>query len=94
MSLYFYRFLDKIYSLSSPEALVAFTRCPRSYLLPPQPEIPFKVCVVGPPTSGKTALSKALALHYSAQVGSLEHSTAFEELYMFCLLPRSYLCKI
>ena len=62
------RFLDKMYSLSSSEALVQFTRNPRAYLLPPQPCIPCKVCVLGPPTSGKTALAQAVAQHYNAMV--------------------------
>ena len=62
------RFLDKMYSLSSSEALVQFTRNPRAYLLPPQPCIPCKVCVLGPPTSGKTALTQAVAQHYNAMV--------------------------
>ena len=62
------RFLDKMYSLSSSESLVQFTRNPRAYLLPPQPRIPCKVCVVGPPTSGKTALAHLVAEYYNAMV--------------------------
>lgn len=65
-----YRFLDKMYSMSSSEALVAFTRNPRAYLLPPQPRIPCKVCVVGPPTSGKSTLAQKVADHYNAMVMS------------------------
>ena len=64
----FSSFLDKMYSLSSAEALVQFTRNPRAYLLPPQPRIPCKVCVVGPPTSGKTSLARAVAEKYNATV--------------------------
>ena len=63
-------FLDKMYSLSSNEALVQFTRNPRAYLLPPQPCIPCKVCVVGPSTSGKTSLARAVAQKYNATVSA------------------------
>ncbi|CAI8010883.1 Adenylate kinase 9 [Geodia barretti] len=61
-------FLDKVYCLSSSEALVQFTRNPRAYLLPPQPRIPCKVCIIGPPTSGKTSLAEMIAQHYNATV--------------------------
>ena len=62
------RFLDKMYCLSSSEALVQFTRNPRAYLLPPHPRIPCKVCIIGPPTSGKTSLAEMIAQHYNAMV--------------------------
>lgn len=62
------RFLDKMYCLSSSEALVKFTRNPRAYLLPPHPRIPCKVCIIGPPTSGKTSLAEMIAQHYNAMV--------------------------
>ena len=65
-----FRFLDKVYCLSSSEALVQFTRNPRAYLLPPQPRIPCKVCIIGPPTSGKTSLAEMIAQHYNATVNS------------------------
>lgn len=66
-------FLDKMYSMSSPEALVQFTRNPRAYLLPPHPRIPCKVCVVGPPTSGKSTLAKMVAEKYNAMVSNAGH---------------------
>ncbi|XP_019849767.1 PREDICTED: adenylate kinase 9-like [Amphimedon queenslandica] len=64
--------MDKMYCLSSNTAFADFIRCPRRYLLPPSPRIPCKICVLGPPTSGKTSLSKALAEHYNATVISVE----------------------
>jgi len=54
--------------MSSPEALVQFTRNPRAYLLPPHPCIPCKICVVGPPTSGKSTLVRMVAEKYNAMV--------------------------
>lgn len=68
LSVYTCSFLDKMYSMSSPEALVQFTRNPRAYLLPPHPSIPCKVCVVGPPTSGKSTLVRMVAEKYNAMV--------------------------
>lgn len=63
-----YSFLDKIYCLSSSEALAKFIRNPRSYIMEPYPCPPCKICVVGPPCSGKTTLAKNLAQRYQAQV--------------------------
>ena len=63
-----YSLLDKMYSISSAEALTLFYKNPRAYILPPNPRIPCKICVVGPPTSGKSTLAKALAEHYNAVV--------------------------
>ena len=62
------RFLDKLYCLSSVDALMDFTRCPRRYLLDPLPMIPCKICIVGPPLSGKTTLAAQIANHYQAEV--------------------------
>lgn len=62
------RFLDKIYFLSSEEALSAFLKNPRPYLLPPQPRPPCKLIVTGPPLSGKTTLCNILASRYGAEV--------------------------
>lgn len=57
-----------MYSLSSADALTAFIQSPRTYLLPPSPRIPCKICILGPPTSGKTTLAQRLAEHYKAMV--------------------------
>ena len=81
-----YRFLDKMYSLSSSESLVQFTRNPRAYLLPPQPQIPCKVCVVGPPTSGKTALAQLVAQCYNAMVhvcSCTQYTCTYMYMYMY-----------
>ena len=67
-SLHTQSFLDKMYSMSSAEALAQFMINPRIYLKPPNPQIPCKVCVLGPPVSGKSTLVKAIALKYKAMV--------------------------
>eukprot|EP00731_Ephydatia_muelleri_P001087 Em0001g1087a len=64
-------FLDKMYCLSSPEALTEFTRNPRPFILPPYPRIPCKICIVGPPSSGKSTLATMLAKKYNAMVVNL-----------------------
>ena len=64
-----FSFLDKMYCMSSAEALVQFTRNPRSFLLPPNPRIPCKICVVGP-TSGKSTLASLLAEKYNGVVST------------------------
>ncbi|KAB5539635.1 hypothetical protein PHYPO_G00091290 [Pangasianodon hypophthalmus] len=61
-------FLNKIYVLSSQEALQKFMVKPRWYLLPPMPRSPCRVSVIGPPQSGKSTLSALLAEHYGAVV--------------------------
>ena len=68
---YVCRFLDKLYCLSSVNALMEFTRCPRRYLLDPLPVVPCKICIVGPPRSGRTTLAGQLAEHYEAEVINL-----------------------
>uniref|UniRef100_A0AAY4DP69 Nucleoside-diphosphate kinase n=1 Tax=Denticeps clupeoides TaxID=299321 RepID=A0AAY4DP69_9TELE len=65
-------FLDKMYVLSSHDALQRFMQNPRQYLLPPMPRPPCKVCVIGPPCSGKTTLSHLLAEHYGAALLNVE----------------------
>ena len=62
-----------MYILSSGEAMSKFMKNPRPYLLPPQPRPPVKLCVMGPPHSGKTTLCHNLAEKYGAQV-KLSHS--------------------
>ena len=66
--LYAVSFLDKMYVMSTPEALELFMNNPRHYLLPPQPAPPCKVAVVGPPHSGRSTLAQRLAQRYAAKV--------------------------
>lgn len=66
------RFQDKLYALSSQEALQKFRTNPRRYLLPPMPSAPCRVAVVGPPQAGKSALCRLLAEHYNAVVLDME----------------------
>ncbi|KAK1171736.1 adenylate kinase 9 [Acipenser oxyrinchus oxyrinchus] len=65
-------FLDKIYVLSTQEALDKFMSNPRPYLLLPMPRPPCKVVVVGPPSSGKTTLCNLIAEKYGAKVVDME----------------------
>uniref|UniRef100_H2ZK25 Uncharacterized protein n=1 Tax=Ciona savignyi TaxID=51511 RepID=H2ZK25_CIOSA len=58
-------FLDKMYILSSPEAMTKFLKNPRSYLLPPMPAAPCKIAVLGSPISGKTTTSNEIAKKYN-----------------------------
>ncbi|KAF4082451.1 hypothetical protein AMELA_G00151420 [Ameiurus melas] len=68
-------FLNKIYVLSSQEALQMFMVDPRRYLLPPMPRPPCKVSVIGPPRSGKSTLSALLAERYGAVVIDMKKLT-------------------
>ena len=61
-------FLDKVYCLSSPEAMEKFLKNPRPYLLPAQPRPPAKISVIGAPYSGKTTFCHLLAQKYGAKV--------------------------
>ncbi|XP_074043428.1 adenylate kinase 9 isoform X2 [Macrotis lagotis] len=61
-------FLGKMYCLSSEEALTAFKRNPRPYLLPPMPKPPCKVFIFGPKSSGKTTLCNLIAAKYDGKV--------------------------
>nr|XP_023692139.1 adenylate kinase 9 isoform X1 [Paramormyrops kingsleyae] len=65
-------FLDKMYVLSSSEALQKFRVNPRPYLLPPMPRPPCKVAVIGPPSVGKSTLCGLIASHYGAAVVDVE----------------------
>ena len=61
-------FLDKLYCLSSQKALDLFLRCPRKFLLPPQPMLPCKLAIVGPAKSGVSNLAVELSKHTEAVV--------------------------
>ncbi|BFZ09240.1 hypothetical protein BsWGS_12279 [Bradybaena similaris] len=61
-------FLDKVYCLSSEEAVEKFMRNPRPYLVPKMPRTACKISVVGQPFTGKTTLCHLLANYYGAQV--------------------------
>nr|XP_006820033.1 PREDICTED: adenylate kinase 9-like [Saccoglossus kowalevskii] len=61
-------FLDRMYVLSSEEAMGKFLKNPRPYMIGPQPRPPCKLCVTGPPLSGKTTLCHLIAQKYNATV--------------------------
>ncbi|XP_685909.5 adenylate kinase 9 isoform X1 [Danio rerio] len=61
-------FMDKIYVLSSDDALQKFMANPRCYLLQPKPHVPCRVSVIGPPRSGKSTMCGLLAEKYGALV--------------------------
>lgn len=61
-------FLDKIYVLSSAEAMEKFLKNPRPYLMAPQPRPPCKLAILGAPLAGKTTLAHLLAQKYGAKV--------------------------
>ncbi|KAG2468400.1 KAD9 kinase, partial [Polypterus senegalus] len=65
-------FIDKVYMLSSHEAMMKFIENPRPYLLPPMPYPPCHVAVMGPKTSGKTTLSQLLAQRFDAKLLDVE----------------------
>ncbi|XP_068199434.1 adenylate kinase 9 [Antennarius striatus] len=65
-------FQDKLYILSSQEALQKFTTNPRRYLLPPMPRPPCRVAIIGPPRVGKSTVCRLLAKHYAALVLDVE----------------------
>ncbi|KAK9956621.1 hypothetical protein ABG768_014340 [Culter alburnus] len=65
-------FMDKIYVLSSQNALQKFMANPRCYLLPPVPHLPCRVSVIGPRCSGKSTMCALLAEHYGAVVVDVE----------------------
>ena len=68
LNVFSFSFLDKMYVLSSGEAMEKFLKNPRPYLLPPQPRPPCKLSITGPPLSGKTTLAHLLAQKYNAKV--------------------------
>ena len=72
-----YSFLDKLYCLSSQEAMETFLRNPRPFLLPPQPRIPCRLSVLGPPLSGTSTLCHLLAHKYGAKVGRSANADCF-----------------
>ncbi|XP_072766986.1 adenylate kinase 9 isoform X1 [Anoplolepis gracilipes] len=58
---YAVRFLNKIFFLSSDEAMDLFIENPRTFLLPPNPRPSCKIAVFGPKYAGKSELSAQLA---------------------------------
>lgn len=61
-------FLDKMYLLSSEDAMLKFVTNPRKYLKPPQPAPPCKILILGPNLSGKSTLCKKMANKYQCKV--------------------------
>lgn len=83
-----------MYSLSSEEALNDFVSAPRDFLLPPNPKIPCKVCIVGPPLSGKSTLVKSIADKYDAMVSIQCTYELYSHVYEICVHVRlPTLCK-
>ncbi|XP_059153856.1 adenylate kinase 9-like isoform X2 [Physella acuta] len=68
-------FLDKMYVLSSEEAMNKFMKNPRTYLIAPQPKAPCKIAVIGGPFSGKTTLCHLLASRYGAKIFDIAELT-------------------
>ncbi|KAF5303331.1 hypothetical protein FQA39_LY10070 [Lamprigera yunnana] len=66
------RFMNKIYFLSCLESYVQFVYNPRPFLLPPNPQLQCKICVMGPRCSGKIVVAKCLAYIFSCDVFSYE----------------------
>ena len=54
--------------MSGPEQMELFLKNPRPYLISPQPRPPCKLCVTGPPLSGKTTMAFMLAQKFNARV--------------------------
>ena len=54
--------------MSSADASEKFMRNPRPFIMSPQPRNPCKMCIVGPPLSGKTTLANNIAKKYGAKV--------------------------
>ncbi len=73
-----------MYCLSSAEALSLFYKNPREFLLPPNPKVPCKICVLGPPSSGKSTLAALLAEHFNAMVCSYYMYMYMYMQYMYC----------
>ncbi|XP_047128980.1 adenylate kinase 9 isoform X1 [Hydra vulgaris] len=66
-------FLDKMYLLSSNEAVFKFMTSPRQFIVPLQHMLsPYKIVVLGPPLSGTTTLCNNLANQYKIQVINVE----------------------
>lgn len=61
-------FMNKIFFLRDEDAYIKFSRNPRPFLLPPYPKLSCKIFVIGPPLSGRTALSKCLAYFLNGSV--------------------------
>lgn len=90
-----FSFLDKLYVMSSNEALAHFMRNPRPYLAPHLPQPPCKLCVLGPPHSGKTAVTHALALRYNAKVNNIVQTSHLIHLMLKMLFQGKLLkCQI
>ncbi len=77
-------FLDKIYVMSGPEQMELFLKNPRPYLISPQPRPPCKLCITGPPLSGRTTMAFWLAQKFNARVRKLLQWAIPIEIYTHC----------
>lgn len=68
----FYRLHNKVYLLSTEQAMKAFMYNPARYLLPYLPEAQCKVLVVGNQKLGQTYIAEAIATFFQAYVCLLQ----------------------
>lgn len=65
-------FLDKMYVLSSDDALKRFMANPRPYLMSPMPRPTCKIIVTGPKQSGRSTLARRLAFRFGGKLIDME----------------------
>lgn len=62
------QFMNKIFFLSTDEALLSFCRNPRPYLLPYKPECPGRFFIFGPKICGKSSVAECLSYAFNCTV--------------------------
>ena len=72
---YIQRLYDKVYFLSTEEAVKKFAFNPRRYLIPDMPTSPIKFFVIGHPLAGKTLFAHELATLSGGRVIDMKRQT-------------------
>ncbi|KAK4878277.1 hypothetical protein RN001_010783 [Aquatica leii] len=65
---YAVHFMNKIFFLADSDCCLRFKRNPRPFLVPLEPQPQYRICVMGPRSSGKSSVSRCLSYLFNCKI--------------------------